>query len=67
MTINESKLDRAARMALGIALLLMVVFGPRTLWGLVGLIPLATGFFGVCPIYSAFGLSTCPADRRARS
>jgi hypothetical protein len=36
------------------------VVGPKTGWGLVGLVPLVTGLAGTCPLYSIFGLSTCP-------
>ena len=28
-------------------------------WGWVGLLPLATGIFRVCPAYLPLGLSTC--------
>jgi hypothetical protein len=60
MKINEAGWDRAIRVALGIVLLLLTVVGPRTLWGLIGFVPLVTGVLGVCPLYRAFGLSTCP-------
>jgi len=59
---NESALDRAIRVALGLALLSLTVIGPHTLWGLVGLVPLVTGAVGSCPLYSLFGLSTCPTN-----
>ena len=55
---NESKFDRAFRVVLGIALLALMFVGPKTLWGLVGLIPLITGAVGFCPIYRALGIST---------
>ena len=29
-------------------------------WGWLGVIPLATGLFRVCPAYSLFGLNSCP-------
>lgn len=57
---NEATVDRALRILLGIALLSLVFVGPRTLWGLVGLIPLVTGLVGSCPVYTIFGISTCP-------
>lgn len=58
MTKNESNLDRGLRVALGLGLLSLTVVGPQTLWGLVGLVPLATGVVGFCPIYRLFGLDT---------
>ncbi len=60
---NESTADRALRIILGIALLSLVYVGPQTAWGYLGLIPLATGMIGSCPMYTIFGFSTCPATR----
>jgi hypothetical protein len=56
---NEATVDRAVRIALGIAVLSLVFIGPKTLWGLVGLVPLLTGALGSCPLYTLFGISTC--------
>ena len=58
MTRNEGSIDRAVRVVLGLGLLSLTVIGPQTLWGLVGLVPLATGAFGFCPAYKLIGLST---------
>lgn len=58
---NEHVVDRALRIILGLALLSLTVVGPQTLWGLVGLVPLATGILGSCPAYTLLGLSTCRA------
>lgn len=58
MTRNEATWDRALRVILGLGLLSLVPFGPQTLWGLVGLVPLATGLAGYCPLYRAIGVST---------
>jgi hypothetical protein len=57
---NEGTADRILRIVAGIALLSLTVVGPKTGWGLVGLVPLVTGLAGTCPLYSVFGLSTCP-------
>ena len=62
---NENTFDRAARVILGIALIALVFVGPRTPWGWLGLVPLATGLVGSCPIYTLLGLSTCPANDRS--
>ncbi len=64
--MNEGGLDRALRIALGIALLSLVFVGPRTAWGWIGLLPILTGVLGFCPVYSLLGLSTCPVKRPAR-
>ncbi|MEO6598930.1 MAG: DUF2892 domain-containing protein [Polyangiaceae bacterium] len=55
---NEGTLDRLFRVALGSGLLALVVLGPRTLWGLLGLVPLLTGVIGFCPAYRLFGFSS---------
>jgi len=60
MLRNEGTLDRALRIILGLILLSLVFVGPQTLWGLVGIVPLATGLLGHCPLYRLVGLSTCP-------
>ncbi len=64
MPRNEGTLDRALRIIVGLALLSLVFVGPRTLWGLVGLVPLLTGLVGFCPLYALFGWRTCPAAPR---
>jgi hypothetical protein len=66
--INEGMIDRIARVVVGLALLSLVFFGPKTLWGLVGLLPLVTGFVGYCPAYSLLGIRTCRlAERKAEA
>lgn len=56
---NESNADRLARIALGLALLGLFFFGPKSAWGLIGLVPLLTGALGWCPLYQLLGWSTC--------
>ena len=64
---NEHAIDRGLRIVLGVAVLSLVVVGPQTLWGLLGLVPLVTGLLGSCPVYSLLGLSTCSvSDKPAR-
>lgn len=57
---NEGVLDRTLRVIIGLAILSLTVVGPKTLWGLIGLVPIATGALGFCPMYILFGISTCP-------
>lgn len=57
---NEHGIERALRIAVGIVLLALIFVGPRSYWGLVGLLPLVTGLVGSCPLYTVLGLSTCP-------
>jgi len=60
---NEATIERVIRVVLGLAVLSLTVVGPQTLWGLLGLIPLATGAVGSCPIYTLLGVSTCPVKK----
>lgn len=59
MPKNMHSLDRLLRLGIGSALLLLVFTGPQTPWGWLGLILVATGLLGSCPIYTLLGLSTC--------
>lgn len=60
MKLNVASLDRAARVVLGAALVVLAAMGQVGVWGWIGIVPLATGLFGVCPAYSLLGISTCP-------
>ena len=60
---NEHPIDRMARLGLGLLLVSLTAWGPHTLWGLVGLVPLATALSGSCPLYTLVGLSTHTAHR----
>lgn len=64
MPRNEGPLDRALRVILGLILLSLVFIGPQTLWGLIGLVPLATGLMGYCPLYQIIGLNTCSLKKQ---
>ncbi len=61
---NEGTIDRALRIIVGLALLAWYFMDQgQGFWHsakLIGIIPLATGLLGTCPLYSIFGFSTCP-------
>ncbi|WP_315705731.1 MULTISPECIES: DUF2892 domain-containing protein [unclassified Bradyrhizobium] len=61
MTQNVGKTDRLIRLVVGLAVLSLVFVGPKTLWGLLGLIPLGTALIGWCPPYAMLGINTCGA------
>mgnify|MGYP001627338139 CR=1 FL=1 len=63
MERNIGNLERALRVFGGVVLLAMVLVGPQTVWGLLGILPLLTGLSGWCPPYSVLGISTCRAQR----
>ena len=60
MRSNIGAGDAVFRIALGLVVFTgMFVFDGRLWWlGLFGLIPLVTGIFSWCPIYSVFGINT---------
>jgi hypothetical protein len=61
---NEGTLDRVIRVVLGVALLSLTVVGPKSLVGLVGIVPIVTGLAGFCPLYRLVGVSTCAVPQR---
>jgi len=58
MKPNVGGLDKAVRIVAGLVLVSLVFVGPRTPWGWIGVVPLATGFIGVCPLYVPFRIDT---------
>jgi Inner membrane protein YgaP-like, transmembrane domain len=62
LTLNESLLDRAIRIVLGLILVIAAVSGSIGVWtwaaGMVGFILLATGAVGFCPLYRLFDVNT---------
>ncbi|MCC6623243.1 MAG: DUF2892 domain-containing protein [Deltaproteobacteria bacterium] len=60
LTKNTHPIERVIRVVVGLALLALVFVGPKTPLGLLGIIPLATGALGTCPLYTLLGISTCP-------
>jgi Protein of unknown function (DUF2892) len=62
---NEGTVDRVIRVVLGLGALSLTVVGPQSMWGLLGLVPLATGLIGTCPLYSVLGIRTCPMKKSA--
>jgi hypothetical protein len=60
MQINEGPFDRILRITVGLGLLSLVIIGPQSMWGWLGLVPLITGVAGFCPLYKILNLNTCP-------
>ncbi|MEQ9326653.1 MAG: DUF2892 domain-containing protein [Rhodospirillales bacterium] len=59
MQTNVGKIDRILRIIAGLVLISLVFVGPKTMWGLIGVIPLVTAFIGFCPAYRILGIRTC--------
>ncbi|MHB0952681.1 MAG: YgaP family membrane protein [Allorhizobium sp.] len=65
-TKNVGSADRIVRVILGLAILSLFYFYPNAWWRyytLIGLVPLLTGLFSFCPLYSMLGMSTCPTKK----
>lgn len=65
MKSNVGGIDKWLRIAVGLVVIALGLFGPIGWWGLLGLVPLATGMLGSCPVYSMLGVNTCPLNRRS--
>jgi len=66
MKKNVGSIDRALRIILGLALLAGFLLNADAAYRwlyLIGIIPLATGLMSSCPLYSIFGMSTCPLKK----
>lgn len=64
MKPNEGTIDRVLRVVAGLGILSLAFVGPQSPLGYVGLVPLATGLIGFCPLYAIFGINTCPVKAR---
>ncbi|MFC1859510.1 DUF2892 domain-containing protein [Thermodesulfobacteriota bacterium] len=59
MKQNIHNVERIIRVVLGLIILSLVFVGPKSLWGLIGILPIMTGLIGWCPPYQLLGISTC--------
>lgn len=62
MACNVGGVDRVIRIAAGVALVAWAALG-GPVWAWIGVVPLATGLMGWCPVYLPLGLSTCKTKR----
>ena len=61
MKSNVGSIDRLVRIIIGLIIAITgVVFD--SWWGLIGIIPIATGLFKFCPLYLPFKISTAPKE-----
>jgi Protein of unknown function (DUF2892) len=59
MKCNSGGIDRALRVIAGLVLIALTFTGTVGVWGWIGVVPLLTGIFGVCPAYILLGINTC--------
>jgi len=64
MKTNEGGIDRILRTVVGLVMLGLTLNGNIGAWGWLGVVPLATGLLGWCPLYTLLGLSTCPVKSK---
>ncbi len=61
MKYNVGPIDRLLRIIVGLLIAIAgVIFD--SWWGLIGIVPLATGLFKFCPLYIPFIISTLKKD-----
>ena len=63
MQCNVGKVDKILRIVAGLVLLALGATGVIGWWGLIGLVPLATGLLSWCPAYTLLGIKTCKQDQ----
>ena len=67
MTCNVGGIERPIRILLGMLMLGMGIFANLSLIGTAigltfGSIALVTGLIGYCPLWTLFGINTCPTQ-----
>jgi len=58
MKSNVGKTDRIVRLIAAIAIGIAGLYF-NSWWGLVAALPLATSYWGFCPLYRLLGINTC--------
>ena len=63
---NVGGIDRILRVVAGLVLIGLFFAFPDASWRywlLIGVVPLITGLFSMCPLYSILGINTCPVKK----
>lgn len=63
MNKNVGGIDKILRIVVGLVLVGATVAGMLPVWGYIGIVPLATGLMGWCPLYPLLGINTCPLKK----
>jgi len=63
MKSNVGGIDRILRIVVGLVLIALAATGTVGWWGWLGVVPLVTGLFRLCPLYTLLGLNTCPVKK----
>lgn len=62
MKSNVGGIDKLLRIGAGIGLIAWALLG-GSVWAWIGVVPLATGLFNFCPLYTLLGINTCPVKK----
>ena len=63
MKSNVGGIDKILRIVVGLALVAWALVGGGPVWAWIGVVPLATGLLGACPLYALMGINTCPLKK----
>ncbi len=63
MKANVGTIDRSLRILVGSVLIALAVTGAVGYWGYIGVVPVLTGMFRFCPLYTALGFNSCGLKR----
>ncbi len=63
MKSNVGGIDKILRIVAGLALVAWALVGGGPVWAWIGVVPLATGLIGWCPVYPLLGMNTCPSKK----
>ncbi|MCD6252709.1 MAG: DUF2892 domain-containing protein [Psychrobacter sp.] len=58
MKVNVGSTERLLRIIAGVVIIGLGLYF-QSWWGVIGLVPLLTGLFRFCPLYSMLGMNTC--------
>jgi hypothetical protein len=64
MKLNVGGIDRALRILVGLGLVAWAALLGGPVWAWIGIVPLATGAIGFCPLYPILGMNTCPMKKQ---
>jgi hypothetical protein len=62
MKSNVGGIDKILRIVAGLALIAWALMG-GPVWAWIGVVPLATGLIGWCPVYPLLGMNTRPTKK----
>ena len=67
MKANVGGVDKILRIVVGLGLLslILILEGNARWWGLVGIVPLATGLINFCPLYTFLGFNSAAKGKSA--